>query len=179
MRLCRLDGPRSRWTSPRSPRPDRGRSDVRLRARRPKNRTHTLTLPSQTAAHAALHSAPYPDIGSLNVLQPPSKTVILPAPACRGSEAPRRSFAYKSVYRAKSKDLGDAYWQMLFGAFRPQTTKELKNSQAPTRFLMNLQPTQTYAFPRPPSKSKPSLKTEKGEAGTSLSLSPEPLLTRS
>src|SRR6202035_2278229 len=39
------------------------------------------------------------------------------------SEAPRRSIAYRTVYRAKSKDPGDACWKMLFGAFRPQTGK--------------------------------------------------------
>jgi hypothetical protein len=53
----------------------------------------------------------------------PSKTVIL-------SEAPRRSIANRGFYGAKSKDFGDAYWQMLFRAFWPQTTKELKKSQA-------------------------------------------------
>ena len=42
------------------------------------------------------------------------------------SEAPRRSVAQRRVYSAKSKDPGDAHWQMLFGAFRPQTTRKVK-----------------------------------------------------
>jgi hypothetical protein len=40
------------------------------------------------------------------------------------SEALRRSIANRELYGAKSKDPGDAYWQMLLGAFRPQTTPE-------------------------------------------------------
>jgi hypothetical protein len=47
------------------------------------------------------------------------KTVIL-------SEALRRSIANKGLYSAESKDPGDACWQMLLGAFRPQTTPEDK-----------------------------------------------------
>src|SRR5579859_837815 len=54
------------------------------------------------------------------MLQPPHKTVIL-------SEAPRRSIAYQRAYSAKSKDLGDASRQMLFGAFWPQTPRENKS----------------------------------------------------
>jgi hypothetical protein len=49
----------------------------------------------------------------------PDKTVILPAPARRGSGA---------LHSAESKDPGDACWQMLFGAFRPKTTMEDKPS---------------------------------------------------
>jgi RNA polymerase sigma-70 factor, ECF subfamily len=56
-----------------------------------------------------------------DVLQPPAKTVIL-------SVAPRRSVAYARVYGAKSKDLGDADWQLLFAAFHPQTSKEIKKA---------------------------------------------------
>ncbi len=49
------------------------------------------------------------------------KSVIL-------SEAPRRSPITKGLLRGV-KDPGDACWQMLFGAFRPQTTRETKKSQ--------------------------------------------------
>jgi hypothetical protein len=49
--------------------------------------------------------------------KPPDKAVIL-------SEAPRRSIANRERYGAESKDPGDACWQMLLGAFRPQTTTE-------------------------------------------------------
>src|SRR5580704_13727134 len=35
-------------------------------------------------------------------------------------------------YGAESKDPGDACWQTLFGAFRPQTTREIKKSQPPS-----------------------------------------------
>jgi hypothetical protein len=60
---------------------------------------------------------PQPDVFNLH-----HKAVIL-------SEAPRRSIAYRRVYGAKSKDLGDVCWQMLFRAFRPQTTWKVKKSQ--------------------------------------------------
>jgi hypothetical protein len=56
--------------------------------------------------------------------KPPNKAVIL-------SEALRRSIANRELYSAESKDPGDACWQMLLGAFRPQTTTEDKNSQTP------------------------------------------------
>jgi hypothetical protein len=56
--------------------------------------------------------------------KPPDKAVIL-------SEALRRSIANRELYGAESKDPGDACWQMLLGAFRPQTTTEDKNSQTP------------------------------------------------
>ena len=52
-------------------------------------------------------------------LVPSSKGVIL-------SEAPRRSIASHRVYGAESKDPGNACWQVLFGAFRPLTTREIK-----------------------------------------------------
>ena len=39
---------------------------------------------------------------------------------------------YREFYGAKSKDPGDACWPMLFGAFRPQTTREIKKSQPPS-----------------------------------------------
>jgi hypothetical protein len=56
-------------------------------------------------------------------LQVPNKIVIL-------SEALRRSIANKGLYGAESKDPGDIYWQMLLGAFRPQTkTDEVTNSE--------------------------------------------------
>ncbi len=50
------------------------------------------------------------------------------------SEAPRRPIAYqRALWRgveepscAESKDPGDACWQLLFGAFRPQTTREIR-----------------------------------------------------
>jgi hypothetical protein len=51
--------------------------------------------------------------------KPPDKAVIL-------SEALRRSIANRGLYGAESKDPGDACWQMLLGAFRPQTTTEDK-----------------------------------------------------
>jgi hypothetical protein len=47
------------------------------------------------------------------------KTVIL-------SEAPRGSVSNRGLNSAQSKDLGDACWQMLLGAFQPQTTPEEK-----------------------------------------------------
>jgi hypothetical protein len=49
----------------------------------------------------------------------PDKAVIL-------SEALRGSIANGGLYGAESKDPGDACWQMLLGAFRPQTTTEDK-----------------------------------------------------
>jgi hypothetical protein len=55
----------------------------------------------------------------------PDKAVIL-------SEALRRSIAKQRLYGAESKDPGDACWQMLLGAFRPQTTGEEEKSQTPT-----------------------------------------------
>jgi len=64
--------------------------------------------------------------------QPPSepfpthhKNVIL-------SEALRRYIAKRGLHSAESKDLGGACWQMLLGAFRPQTTPEDKKSQTPS-----------------------------------------------
>src|ERR1700681_3899355 len=42
------------------------------------------------------------------------------------SEALRRSISNGGLYGAESKDPGDACWQMLLGAFRPQTTTEGK-----------------------------------------------------
>jgi hypothetical protein len=47
--------------------------------------------------------------------KPPDKAVIL-------SEALSRSIANRGLHSAESKDPGDASWQMLLGAFRPQTT---------------------------------------------------------
>jgi hypothetical protein len=44
--------------------------------------------------------------------KPPNKAVIL-------SEALSRSIANRGLYRAESKDPGDACWQMRLGAFRP------------------------------------------------------------
>ena len=46
----------------------------------------------------------------------PNKAVIL-------SEALRTSIAQRRVCGAESKDPGDAYGQMLLGAFRPRTAK--------------------------------------------------------
>jgi hypothetical protein len=51
--------------------------------------------------------------------KPPNEAVIL-------SEALCRSIANRGLYGAEPKDLGDASWQMLLGAFRPQTTPEDK-----------------------------------------------------
>ena len=56
----------------------------------------------------------------------PHKAVIL-------SEALRRSIANRGLYSAESKDPGDACWQMLLGAFRPQTTTEDKKVTASER----------------------------------------------
>ena len=39
----------------------------------------------------------------------PGKAVILPAPACRGSEALRRSIANRGLYSAESKSLSRAW----------------------------------------------------------------------
>src|ERR1700747_376298 len=49
-----------------------------------------------------------------------------------GAKRPTHLSDDRGFYGAKSKDLGDAYGQMLFGAFRPQTTKETKKSQPPS-----------------------------------------------
>jgi hypothetical protein len=46
------------------------------------------------------------------------------------SEAPRSSITYQRAYGAKPKDHGDACWQVLFGAFRPQATREIKKVTA-------------------------------------------------
>jgi len=62
----------------------------------------------------SVFSTRQPDVFNLH-----HKTVIL-------SEALRRSLANKGLYSAESKDPGDACWQMLLGAFRPQTTPEDK-----------------------------------------------------
>jgi hypothetical protein len=64
--------------------------------------------------------------GEQNVLgernmKPPDKAVIL-------SEALRRSIASRGLYSAESKDPGDACWQLLLGAFRPQTPTVAKRS---------------------------------------------------
>jgi hypothetical protein len=53
------------------------------------------------------------------LISSPRQAVIL-------SEALRRSITNKGFYSAESKDLGDACWQMLLGAFRPQTIPEDK-----------------------------------------------------
>src|ERR1700751_5823769 len=47
-----------------------------------------------------------------------------------GAKRPTHLSDNRGFYGAKSKDLGDAYWQMLFGAFRPQTTKACRASEA-------------------------------------------------
>jgi len=44
----------------------------------------------------------------------------------------RRSIANRGLHGAESKDPGDACWQMLLGAFRPQPTTEDKQSQPPS-----------------------------------------------
>src|SRR5882757_1017207 len=49
------------------------------------------------------------------------------------SEALRRSIANRGLYSAESKDPGDACWQILLGAFRPQPTPEDKKSQTPSK----------------------------------------------
>jgi hypothetical protein len=49
------------------------------------------------------------------------------------SEALRRSIANRGLYGAESKDPGDACWQMLLGAFWPQTTPEDKKVTDPER----------------------------------------------
>jgi hypothetical protein len=55
----------------------------------------------------------------------PNKAVIL-------SEALHRSIANRGLYGAESKDPGDAYWQMLLRAFRPQTTTEDRKVTTPS-----------------------------------------------
>jgi hypothetical protein len=66
-----------------------------------------------------VHLEPAPNRSGLSklqiqpaVFQAPDKAVIL-------SEALRRSIANRGLHSAESKDPGDAYWQMLLGAFRP------------------------------------------------------------
>jgi hypothetical protein len=49
------------------------------------------------------------------------------------SEALRRSIENKGLYSAESKDPGDDCWQVLFEAFRPQTTREIKKVTASER----------------------------------------------
>jgi hypothetical protein len=63
------------------------------------------------------------------ILKSPKRTVILPAPACRGSGALRRSLAKQRNLGAESKDPGHACRQMLLGVFRLQATSEDKKSQ--------------------------------------------------
>jgi hypothetical protein len=59
----------------------------------------------------------------------PDKSVIL-------SEALRGSIANSGLDGAESKDLGDAYRQLIVSAFWPQTTPEDKKPQTPkTRIL--------------------------------------------
>src|ERR1700722_6251846 len=73
----------------------------------------------------------------------PYKAVIL-------SEAPRGSIAQRTAYGAQSKDPGDACWQMLFRAFQPQTTGQIKKatssdrSEAKRRDLQFPSPSTTY-----------------------------------
>jgi hypothetical protein len=55
----------------------------------------------------------------ISSFQTPDEAVIL-------SGALRRSIANRELYGAESKDPGDACWQMLLRAFRPQTTPEDK-----------------------------------------------------
>ena len=71
---------------------------------------------------------------------PVHKTVIL-------SEAPRRSIAYQRVYSAESKDPGDACWQMLFGAFRPQAigkSKKVTSSERSEGSAVSFHPSDTF-----------------------------------
>jgi hypothetical protein len=65
------------------------------------------SLRDSIMAHDVLHIQPA-------VFQAPDKAVIL-------SEAHRRAIANSGPDGAKSKDPGDGHWQMLLGAFRPQT----------------------------------------------------------
>jgi hypothetical protein len=77
------------------------------------------------------------------VFQAPDKAVIL-------SEALRRSIANRGLYGAESKDPGDACWQMLLGAFRPQTTPEdnkVTNSEQEPRDLQ-------FPNPKPTPRSR-------------------------
>jgi hypothetical protein len=75
----------------------------------------------------ALSSQPTSPLSSNQLyFKPPNKAVIL-------SEALHISIANRGLYGAESKDPGDACWQMLLGAFRPQTTtedKKVTNSRA-------------------------------------------------
>src|ERR1700688_792293 len=56
----------------------------------------------------------------LTVFQTPNAVIL--------SEALHRSIANRGLYSAESKDPDDARWQTLLGAFRPQTTPEVKRS---------------------------------------------------
>ena len=64
----------------------------------------------------------------------PNQPAILQAPQQNRhpERSARRSITNRGLYGAESKDPGDACWQMLLGAFRPQTTPEDKRSQTPT-----------------------------------------------
>ena len=66
------------------------------------------------------------------LFSPLQKGVILPAPACRGSEAPHRSMHIRSFMARSRRTPAKACWQVLFGAFRPRLQGELKKSQPPT-----------------------------------------------
>jgi putative addiction module CopG family antidote len=88
------------------------------------------------------------------VFQAPDKAVIL-------SEALRSSIANRALYarsrracpERSRRNPGDACWQMLLGAFRPQTTGEEEKSQTPTVANPDFLPHRTRnihdcAFPR-------------------------------
>jgi hypothetical protein len=64
------------------------------------------------------------------------------------SEALHLSIANRGLYGAESKDPGDACWQMLLGAFRPQTTTEYKKSQTPGEADLSRLAVEGSAVPR-------------------------------
>ncbi len=59
-------------------------------------------------------------------------TDVLQSPPERRHPERLADLSHNRGFYARSRDPGDACWQMLFGAFRPQTTREIKKSQPPS-----------------------------------------------
>src|ERR1700722_16795434 len=87
----------------------------------------------------------------------PYKAVIL-------SEAPRGSIAQRTAYGAQSKDPGDACWQMLFRAFQPQTTGQIKKVTRSDRSVSR--------FPTSPYSPLPRMRLSLEKGAQSLSTPP-------
>src|ERR1700733_7181174 len=70
-------------------------------------------------------TCPIPDANRLRQAKKNHSSILKSKNAIKSqalSEALRRAIANRGLYRAESKDPGDAFRQMLLGAFRPQTT---------------------------------------------------------